>query len=120
MLAKWRMEAADGHRRRPGRKPHPPYHPVKLVHVRRNLKIQLTIAVLERLGVPPRGSLVSGCRIGSEALKHSEDNGGLSEDTVVRIWKARIWKKPFQPVMWKQSKAIAERTGLSELHTTGA
>ena len=70
--------------------------------------------------MPPQGRRVSGCRIVAEVLEHSEDNEGLSEETVVRIWKARIWEQPFQRVMQKHSKAIAERTGLSELHTTEA
>ena len=108
MLARWRTEVAGGRRRRPGRKPLPPYRHVKLDHVRRDLKIQLTIAVLARLGVPPQGSLLSGCRIVSEAMN-------LSEYSV-----ERIWEQPFQDLIRKYSKAIAERTGLFELHTTEA
>ena len=113
MLTWWRREVASGHRRCPDRKPLPPHRPVELDLAPRDLKIQITIAVLERLGVPPQGSLLSGCRIVSEAMK-------LSEYTVERIWKARIWNHPFQVAMRKYSKAIAERTGLSELHTTEA
>ena len=44
MLARWRTEVAGG-RRRPGRKPHPPYRPVKLDNVRRDLKIQITTTI---------------------------------------------------------------------------
>ena len=120
MLAKWRTKVAGGRWRRPDRKPLPPYRPVKLDHVRRDLKIQLTIAVLERFGLPPRGSPYSGCSIVTEVMEGSEDNEGLSEETVGRIWKERIWEQPFQRVVRKHSKAIAERTGLSELHTTEA
>ena len=120
MLARWRTEVAGGRRRRPGRKPLPPYRPVKLDNVRRDLKIQLTIAVLEKLGLPPRGSPYSGCSVVAEALKCSEDIETLSEESVKGIWKERIWEQPFQRVMEKYSKAIAERTGLSELHTTEA
>ena len=111
MLTQWRTEVASAHRRCPDRKPLPPHRPVELDFAPRDLKIQITIAVLERLGVPPQDSLLSGCRIVSEALK-------LSEYTVERIWKARIWNHPFQREIQKHSKAIAERTGLSELHTT--
>ena len=60
--------------------------------------------MLGRVGVRPRGSDVSGCCIVSNTL-------GLSEDTVTRIWKARVGKRPFVPVMQKYSKAIAERNG---------
>ena len=57
----------------------------------------------------PRGRCISGCRIVSEAL-------GLSEDAVIRIWKGRIWRRPFGLVMKKHSKAIATRTGLNHFH----
>ena len=46
----------------------------------RDIHIQFAIEVLRRVGVKPRGSNVSGCRMVSEAL-------GLGEDTVRRIWK---------------------------------
>ena len=113
MLARWRTEVAGGRRRRPGRKPLPPYRHVKLDNVRRDLKIQLTVAVLASLGVPQRGSTYSGCSIVAEAMN-------LSEYSVEPIWKERNWENPFQRVMRKHSKAIAERTGLFELHTTEA
>ena len=117
MLARWRTEAAGGHRRLPAGKRRPSRRPVRPALLRRDLKIQLTIEVLDRVGVPPRGYPVSGCRIAKEALEPSEDDMGLSEDSVVRIWKKRIWKKPLKPVMRKHSKDIAERTGLSQLYT---
>ena len=66
--------------------------------------IDFTILILLRIGVPPRGSPVSGCRIVSKAL-------GLSEHTV-----ERIWRRSFGLVMQKHSKAIAIRTGLSQFH----
>ena len=62
-----------------------------------------------RVGVPPRGSPVSGCRIVSKALE-------LSDHTVERIWKERIWRRSFGLVMQKHSRAIATRTGLSQFH----
>ncbi len=83
MLARWRTEAAGGHRRRPAGKPRPSRRPVRPALLRRDLKIQLTIEVLDRVGVPPRGRDVSGCRIAKEALEPSEDDMGLSEDSVL-------------------------------------
>ena len=112
MLTQWRTEVASAHRRCPDRKPLPPHRPVELDLAPRDLKIQITIAVLERLGVPPRGSPYSGCSIVTEVLEDSEDNEGLAEETV-----ARIWNHPFQREIQKHSKAIAELTGLSELHS---
>ena len=103
-LARWRQEAAGWRRRRPDREPLPPYRPVNPAHLLRDLQLQFTIAVLQRLGVPPNGRPVSGYRIVSEAL-------GLSEDTV-----KRIWNKPFTPEMQKHWKAIATHTGLSQYH----
>ena len=120
MLARWRTEVAGWRRRHPGRKPRPSRRPVPTDHVPRDLKIQLTIAVLERLGIPPQGSPYSGVSIVTGALKQSEGFEDLSEASVARIWKRRTWEQPFQRVMEKYSKAIAERTGLSELHTTEA
>ena len=118
MLAKWRREVVGGQRLRPARKARPRRRPVKPDDVRRDLRIQLTIEILRRIGVPPRGKVVSGCRIVTEALKPSEDDKGLSEDTVVRIWNGRIWEKPFKPVMQKQSADITKRTGLPRLYVT--
>ena len=107
-LARWRAEVVDGLRRRPDRKPVAPHRPVRAAQLVRDVQIQFTIEVLHRVGVKPRGSCVSGCGIVSEALE-------LSEETVTRIWKERIWERPFGPV-GKHSKAIAERT--VPLHTT--
>ena len=107
-LVRWRAEVVDGLRRRPDRKPVPPHRPVRAAQLVRDVQIQVTIGVLRRVGVKPRGSSVSGCGIVSEALE-------LSEETVTRIWKERIWERPFEPVR-KHSKAIAERT--LPLHTT--
>ncbi len=90
-------------------KPIPPHRPANPAQLKRDIHIQFTIEVLKSIGAPPRGSLVSGCRIVAEAL-------GLPEDTVERIWKACSWRKSFVPVMQKHSKAIAERTGLDHTH----
>ena len=105
-LARWRAQVAGGHRRPPAKGPMPPNRPVSPATLLRDLQIQFTILVLYRIGVSPRGSSVSGCRIVSEAL-------GLSEETVKRTWKERIWRRSFGLVMKKHSKAIATRTGLS-------
>ena len=100
-------------------KPVPPYRPTNPDRLKRDIHIQFAIGHLERLGRPPYGTDFSGCRIASEALLELSDGGlvpkalGLSEDTVTRIWKGRIWKEgASEDVMRKYSKAIAERSGL--------
>ena len=119
-LGRWRAEVDGGRRRRPARKSVPPYCPVKPALLVRDVEIQFAIEILRRGGVRPMGTFVSGCRIVSEALKQVAVAGcnkvDLSEDTVMRIWKARVWEKPFEPVVEKHSKAIAERKG--PFHTT--
>ena len=99
--------------------PLPSHRPVNPAHPLRDVQIQFTIEVLQRVGARPTGRYASGCRIVSDAL-------GIPEDTVKRIWKQRIWKdrirkqrifrRPFSLVMQKHSKAIATRTGLSHYH----
>ena len=108
-LARWRQEVADGGHPRPAMKPLPAHRPPNTAQFERDMHIQFAIAVLERVGVWPRGRDVSGCRIVSEA-------SGLSEGTVERIWKACTWRKSFVSVMRKHSKAIAIRTGLDQTH----
>ena len=71
----------------------------------RDVQVQFTIEVLRRVGVSPRGTLVSGCRILAEALE-------LSEDTVMLIWKERGSAKPFDLVLRRHLDAISRRTGL--------
>ena len=105
-LARWREEVAGGRLRRPARKPVPSHRPVNPAQIARDMQIQFVIEVLDRIGIKPNGSDVSGCRIVAEVL-------GLSEDTVTRTWKARVQKGPFVSVMQKQMKAIAERNGPS-------
>ena len=104
-LARWRQEVAEGRRKPPAMKPIPAHRPPNQAQFARDMHIQFTIAVLERVGVPPQGNPVSGCRIVAEAF-------GLPDDTVVRIWKECTWRKSFLPAMRKYSKAIAKRTGL--------
>ena len=112
-LARWQARAAGGRGRRPARMPRPANRPVDLAILLRDLQIQFAILILLRIGVPPKGNPVSGCRIVSEALERE-----LSEHTVERIWKQRIWRRSFGLVMQKHSRAIATRTGLSVFHTT--
>ena len=123
-LRKWRQGAGGG-RGRPAKKRAPPQRPVTLATLLRHLQIQVTIEILRMVGVPPSGTDVSGCRIVSEALLELSDSGlvpkalGLSEDTVTRIWKGRIWKEgAFEDVMRKLPEAIAERNG--PFHTTAS
>ena len=108
-LARWRQEVAEGRRKPPAMKPIPAHRPPNPAQFARDMHIQFAIAVLERVGVRPQGSLVSGCRIVAEASK-------LPDDTVVRIWKACTWRTSFEPAMQKYSKAIAKRTGLYPTH----
>ena len=103
-LATWQAQAASGRRRRPNRISRPANRPVDLATLLRDFQIQFTILILLRIGVQPRGNPVSGCRIVSEALT-------LSEHTVERIRKERIWRRSFGLQMQKHSKAIAMRTG---------
>ena len=90
-----------------------PANPATLL---RDIQVQVTIGLLQRVGIKPRGTFVSGCRIVSEALLGLVDCGlvpeasALSEDTV-----KRVWGKHFTPEVHKYSKAIAERTGLGQL-----
>ena len=111
----WRQEVAGGHRRRPERNRRQAHRPVNPAKLLRDIQIQFTIEVLRKVGVPPTGDPVSGCRIVSEALELSEDPVRLSEDATAKIWGKRIWKGPSQQ-MQKHWKATAERTG--PFHTT--
>ena len=101
-LARWREEVASGRLRRPARKSAPSHRPVNPAQIARDMQIQFVIEVLDRIGIKPNGSFVSGCRIVAEVL-------GIPEERVRRIWKARVQKGPFVHVMQKQMKGIAER-----------
>ena len=103
-LARWWQEVAEGQRRRPAMKPIPAHRPLHPDRLRRDIHVQFTIEILDRVGVPPRGSPVSGCRIVAEA-------SGLSEGTVERIWKACTWRTSFLDEMRNQSEDIAIRLG---------
>ena len=104
LLAGWREEVASGRLRRPAVRPIPSHRPANPAQLARDMQIQFVIEVLDRIGIKPNGSVVSGCRIVSEVL-------GLSEDTVRRTWKACIWRRSFMPAMRKYSEGIAERNG---------
>ena len=110
-LSRWREEVASVLRRSPARKPVGSHRPVETASIPRDIHVQFVIDLLRRVGVKPSGGSISGCRIVAEVL-------GLSEETVRRIWKARVQKGPFAPAMQKKMKATAERTG--PLHTTKA
>lgn len=103
-LSRWRAQAAGGHRRRPAKRSAPSHRPPNPADLVRYIQIHFTIAILQRVGIKPRGRYVSGCRIVSEKL-------GCSEDNV-----KRIWDKPFTPEFQKHAGAIATRTGLSQFH----
>ena len=59
--------AAQARRRSPDRKPIPPHRPVTPARLVRDVDIQLTIAVLDRVGIKPRGT-PSGCDIVAEVM----------------------------------------------------
>ena len=103
-LARWRQKVADGSLRRPDAPPIPRQRPANPAQLAYEMHVQFPIALLERLGVPPRGTTVSGCRIVAEAM-------GIPEATVVRIWKQCTWRTSFLPTMRKYSEAIASRHG---------
>ena len=104
-LRRWLLECAVGRRRRPPLSPLPAHRPVNSGNLVRDVQIHFTIKILRRVGVAPRGSPVSGCRIVAEVLE-------LSEDTVIRIWKQRIWRSPLEDVLRRHNKAVFEHTGL--------
>ena len=103
-LEAWTDEYSDGRRNRPPLAPLDPHRPINPANLVRDIQIQFVILVLQRLGVAPWGTHVSGCRIVAEALE-------ISEDTVGRIWRERIWKGPFAPVLWKYVNPVSELTG---------
>ena len=103
-LAKWWEEVDGGRLRRPALRPISSHRPANLAQLARDMQIQFTIEVLSRVGVKPNGSDVSGCSIVADAL-------GLSEDTVRRTWKGRMWRKSIMPAVQKYSKAMADRNG---------
>ena len=105
LLARWREDVSEGRRRRPAMKPQPNHRPANWTRLVHDTHIQFTIEVLKSVGVPPRGTGVSGCRIVAEAL-------GVPELTVVGVWKRRPWRKSYVPTMRKYSKDIAIRHGL--------
>ena len=101
----WRLEYVVGLQRRPLLAPVPFQPPVSSAILVRDVQIQFTIEILRRIGVAPRGKIISGCEIVSLVLP-------IMEDTVIRIWNNRIWEKPLEPVLRKRLEALSERTGL--------
>ena len=85
-------------------KPKAAHRPVNPATLLRDIQIQIVIEFLRRVGIKPRGTYVSGCRIAAEA-------SGLAEETVKDIWEMK-----FTPAMEKHSRVIAKRTG--PFHTT--
>ena len=104
-LSRWRQRAADRHLQRPAGRNLPSERPTNPALLLRDIQIQVTIGLLQRVGIKPRGNEVSGCHIVAVALEPE-----LSEETV-----KSIWGKHFTPEMRKYSKAIAERTGLGRI-----
>ena len=107
LLLKWWVEIACGRRSYPAQKQLPAHRPLDSTDFLRDVEIHFAIKALHRVGVAPRGKSVSGCRIVSEVLF-------LSEETVIRIWKDRIWKKPLDHVL------LRHRGGNFRAHRSGA
>ena len=103
-MAEWGQQVADGKRQPPPRKPLPRGRQRIAVHLLRNLQVQLVIELLDRLGIPPRGTYRSGCRIAGEIV-------GVGEDTAELIWKQRIWTPQFASILREHSRDMARRTG---------
>ena len=99
-IFRWQRKAASRTQLRRAKIKVPSHPPVKPALLLRDLQIHFVIGLLDRVGVKPRGTYVSGCRIVAVIL-------GLSEDAVKAILKKR-----FTAEMRKHSKAIAERARL--------
>ena len=104
-LIKWRQEVDAGRILRPDPKPIPANRPADPAKLKVDIHLQFAVAVLERVGIRPQGTSVSGCSIVAGVT-------GFSEDTVVRTWKECTWRTSFDRVMQKYAKAIAMRTGM--------
>ena len=104
-LARWRRDVADGRLQRPDAKPIPRHRPANPAQLAYEMQVQFTIEILQWLGVRPRGTLLTGCRMVAEVMN-------IPEYTVERIWKQCTWRKSYVPTMRKYSEAIATRTGL--------
>ena len=111
-LDEWRREVEEGRRKPPAMKPIPAHRPVNPAQLARDIHMQFTIEILDRVGIRPRGS-PSGCSIVAEALPEDSE---VSEDAVERIWKAYPWRTPFELMVQQHSPAIAERHGLDQTH----
>ena len=99
-IFRWQRKAASRTQLRRAKIKVPSHPPVKPALLLRDLQIHFVIGLLDRVGVKPRGTYVSGCRIVAVIL-------GLSEDAVKAVLKKR-----FTAEMRKHSKAIAERAEL--------
>ena len=110
-LGTWCQEADRGHRKPPDLMLIAAHRPINLTVFIRQFRIHLTIELLNRLGVRPRGQHLAGCGVVAEVL-------GLSEDTIEDIWKDRIWGKPFEPVVTHYEKPLRDRYG--PFHVTRA
>ena len=105
-LAKYRPQATRRRKERPAKNPLRRGRPLNPAILRRDMQVQFTIELLDRVGVSPWGYPLSGCSVVSEAL-----GCRFPEQTVEDIWKRCLWKKSFVPVRQKHSDAISKRTG---------
>ena len=94
---RWRAEVDGRRRRSPDRNPIPPHRPVTPARLVRAVDFQLTIAVLDWVGIKPRGA-PSGCDIVAEVLEQIDEASGNKkipnyEGTIRRIWDERPGKR---------------------------
>ena len=104
-LSRWSLGDADGLPQRPPGRNLPPHRPANPATLMRDVQIEVTIGLLERVGIRPYGTAVSGCRIVAEALEPE-----FSEKHV-----KRIWEMAFTAAVREYSKAIAKRAGLGRI-----
>ena len=91
-LLAWYFEAAQGIRSRPPEIAPPPHRRAKLGYMIRDIRIQGTIRVLAKLGMPPTDGADSGCNVVTDVL------GFKDPKTVREIWKRADMRtnKPFK------------------------
>ena len=105
-LSRWSLGDADGLPQRPPGRNLPPYRPANPATLMRDVQIEVTIGLPERVGIRPHGTDVSGCRIVAEALEPEFSEGHVK----------RIWEMAFTAAVREYSKAITKRTGLARSH----
>ena len=123
-LSKWWHEYERGGHRYPNEKAAPPQRPNRLSYLWRNILIQTTIELLDRVGMRPNATATdpeTGVRraSGCEAVALALQDLGMTPTradgdpffNVQRIWKLRPWHKPIFPDVKKYSRFTIQRFG---------